>query len=459
MPLMNFRLARPEMVVDINRVAELAYVRPVRRRASPSAPSRDSTRWSARRSSGRALPMLAEACRLIGHLPIRHRGTVGGNLAHADPASELPAVMVALEAEMTVAPAWRPADHRRPSSSSPGCSRPPSGPDELLAEIRVPGLPPRTGGAFVEIARRAGDFALVGVAALVTLDDAGRCSARPARALRRRPHAHPRARRRATRSWASDRTGARSTRPPTGRGGDRSRRRHPRVGGVPEEAGASRRTRRPSSWPPAAPEVRHEASRSARSASPSTASRHELAVEPRRLLVDCLRDDSGAHRHPHRVRARRVRHLHGHGQRRDRAVVPDAGRAGRRRRRSRPSKGSRRTGRCIRCRQAFREAQGLQCGFCTPGMLHDRLRAAARHPAPTEAEIREAISANLCRCTGYQGIVEAVQLAAERHAVPRSRRRAEEDTMATTPRTWIGKDVPRLEDPRCSPAARPTSTT
>lgn len=66
--------------------------------------------------------------------------------------------------------------------------------------------------------------------------------------------------------------------------------------------------------------------------------------------------------------------------------------------------------------EAFREAQGLQCGFCTPGMLmlaHELLR---ENPAPSEQEIREAISANLCRCTGYQGIVEAVRLAAARQA-------------------------------------------
>jgi len=66
--------------------------------------------------------------------------------------------------------------------------------------------------------------------------------------------------------------------------------------------------------------------------------------------------------------------------------------------------------------EAFREAQGLQCGFCTPGMLmiaHELLR---ENPAPSEAEIREAIAANLCRCTGYQGIVDAVRLAAERQA-------------------------------------------
>lgn len=68
--------------------------------------------------------------------------------------------------------------------------------------------------------------------------------------------------------------------------------------------------------------------------------------------------------------------------------------------------------------QAFREAQGLQCGFCTPGMLLLAWELLRDNASPSEAEIRAAISANLCRCTGYQGIVEAVQLAAERHAVP-----------------------------------------
>jgi len=70
--------------------------------------------------------------------------------------------------------------------------------------------------------------------------------------------------------------------------------------------------------------------------------------------------------------------------------------------------------------EAFREAQGLQCGFCTPGMLmlaHELLR---ENPAPSEQDIREAMSANLCRCTGYQGIVEAVRLAAARQAAPAS---------------------------------------
>ena len=68
--------------------------------------------------------------------------------------------------------------------------------------------------------------------------------------------------------------------------------------------------------------------------------------------------------------------------------------------------------------EAFRDAQGLQCGFCTPGMLMLAYELLRDNPSPGEAEIREAISANLCRCTGYQSIVDAVHLASERHAVP-----------------------------------------
>jgi CO/xanthine dehydrogenase FAD-binding subunit len=171
-PLLNFRLARPEVLVDVNRVAELAYVRPLQSGVAIGALTRQHALERAEVIRTK-LPIVAEACRLIGHLPIRHRGTVGGSLAHADPASELPAVMVALEAELTVT--RRGGQRTLPADQFfTGMLTTALAPDELLTEVRVPGLPPRTGGAFIEIARRAGDFALVGIAALVTLDDAGR---------------------------------------------------------------------------------------------------------------------------------------------------------------------------------------------------------------------------------------------------------------------------------------------
>jgi aerobic carbon-monoxide dehydrogenase medium subunit len=173
-PLMNFRLAQPEVLVDVNRVAELAYVRPVDGGLAFGALTRQHAleRSSAVRAQ---LPIVAEACHLIGHLPIRHRGTVGGSLAHADPASELPAVMVALEAEMTLS---RKGSRRTVVADQffTGIFSTALEAEELLTDIRVPGLPPRTGSAFVEIARRAGDFAIVGAAALMTLDGNGRVS-------------------------------------------------------------------------------------------------------------------------------------------------------------------------------------------------------------------------------------------------------------------------------------------
>jgi len=172
-PLLNFRLAHPEALIDINRIPDLAYVRADDGGVAIGALTRQHAveRSDAVRTS---VPIVAEACRLIGHLPIRHRGTIGGNLAHADPASELPAVMLALEAQLTVASAkgtrTLPADRFFVGPLSTALQT-----GEMLTEIRLPGLPPRTGGAFVEMARRAGDYALVGVAALVTLDGSGRC--------------------------------------------------------------------------------------------------------------------------------------------------------------------------------------------------------------------------------------------------------------------------------------------
>ena len=173
-PLMNFRLAQPEVVVDINRLADLAYVRADDGGLVIGALTRQHA--LERDAAVRArLPILTEACHLIGHLPIRHRGTVGGNLAHADPASELPAVMVALGAEMVaVSRRGRRSIAAEQFFTGPLTTALQS--EELLAEIRVPGMPARSGGAFVEMSRRAGDYALVGVAALVTLDPSGRCA-------------------------------------------------------------------------------------------------------------------------------------------------------------------------------------------------------------------------------------------------------------------------------------------
>jgi CO/xanthine dehydrogenase FAD-binding subunit len=174
-PAMNFRLAAPKALVDLNDVTALAGITRV---ASGGIRLGAMTRHRTVEVSPlvtAAAPLLAEAMPSIAHPQIRNRGTVGGSLAHADPAAELPAVMVALGATFVL-------------TSSIGERRLPAGdfftglfatalePAELLTAIEIPAPPPASGSAFVEMARRHGDYALVGVAAAVMLDPSGACA-------------------------------------------------------------------------------------------------------------------------------------------------------------------------------------------------------------------------------------------------------------------------------------------
>ena len=175
-PAMNFRLAQPSVLVDLNRIPDLAYIRPgddgglligamTRQRAVERSP------LVAERA-----PLLHETMPHIAHPPIRNRGTVGGSLAHADPAAELPAVMLALDARFRL----RSTKGERWVSVRDfyvGMFMTAKEPEELLVEIALPPMPLGSGWAFREVSRRHGDYALVGVAALVTLDGLGRCQA------------------------------------------------------------------------------------------------------------------------------------------------------------------------------------------------------------------------------------------------------------------------------------------
>ena len=164
-PLLNFRLSSPAALVDINRIAALSYIRHESGRLCIGALTRQRMiEFSA--LVREHLPLLHEATTLVGHLPIRTRGTLGGSLAHADPAAEYPAVAAAMEAELIV---QGPQGQRtlRPEEFFVGYLTTALAPDEVLTEVRFP-IPPPTGGwAFAEFARRHGDFALVGIAALL----------------------------------------------------------------------------------------------------------------------------------------------------------------------------------------------------------------------------------------------------------------------------------------------------
>jgi aerobic carbon-monoxide dehydrogenase medium subunit len=172
MPMLNFRLARPAALVDVNRIPGLAYVREDDGTLALGA----MTRQRAIEFSpvvARRLPLLVEATRWVGHLPIRSRGTIGGSLAHADPSAEYPAVLTALDGEV-VAQGPRGRRTLKPSDLFETYLTTSLAPDEVLVEVRLPAAPAGAGHAFEEFARRHGDFAIVGIAAML-VRDGGRC--------------------------------------------------------------------------------------------------------------------------------------------------------------------------------------------------------------------------------------------------------------------------------------------
>ncbi|WP_038037693.1 FAD binding domain-containing protein [Thermorudis peleae] len=171
-PMMNFRLAQPRVLIDLNRVAALSFVNDANGVLVLGAMLRQAAAERDHRLSA-AVPLLADALPLVGHETIRHRGTIGGTLAHADPAAEIPAVALALGAELVV----RSTRGERVISADQfflGPLMTALEPDEMLIAVRIPRMPPHTGTAFLELSRRHGDFAIVGVAAQVTLDESER---------------------------------------------------------------------------------------------------------------------------------------------------------------------------------------------------------------------------------------------------------------------------------------------
>jgi len=174
-PAMNFRLAQPAALVDLNGLDALAGIAETGGGIRLGAMTRHRAVERSPLVASRA-PLLAETMPYVAHPQIRNRGTVGGSLAHADPAAELPAVMVASSARFLLrsrsAERWVDA-----GAFFTGLFATALEPGELVAAIEVPAMPPRTGWAFEEMSRRHGDYALVGVACLVTLDPRGRCAA------------------------------------------------------------------------------------------------------------------------------------------------------------------------------------------------------------------------------------------------------------------------------------------
>jgi len=172
-PAMNFRVVQPSVLIDLNRISDMSYIREDRNVIRVGAMSRER-HLEFDTSIEKHTPLLHEAVPFIAHPQIRNRGTIGGSIVNADPAAELPVLMTALNARLKAknltAERWLNAKDFFAGMFTTALT-----PDEILVEIELPFMPPNTGWAFTEVAPRSGDYALMGVAAIVALDKNGKC--------------------------------------------------------------------------------------------------------------------------------------------------------------------------------------------------------------------------------------------------------------------------------------------
>ena len=172
-PMMNFRLAAPKAVIDLNRITELAFVAEESDIVRIGAMTRQR-RLETDPTVAAKLPLLREALRWVGHLPTRSRGTIGGSIAHADPSAEIPMVLQALEGEIVARglQGQRRVAARDLFRSALTTSLSPL---EIITEVRFPAMPAQADHAIQEFARRKGDFAIAAIA-VALVRDGERCS-------------------------------------------------------------------------------------------------------------------------------------------------------------------------------------------------------------------------------------------------------------------------------------------
>jgi carbon-monoxide dehydrogenase medium subunit len=175
-PMLNFRLLRPAILVDINRIPDLGFVHEDRDVIRVGALTRHH-QLETSPVIARHLPVLSEAMTHVAHLAIRNRGTIGGSLAHADPAAELPMMAMLLDAELKIVSAKGPRTVAARDFFREALSVDLAG-DEIMTEIVLPKLTPGAGWGFAEVSRRSGDFALAAVAATLTLEGGAIAQAR-----------------------------------------------------------------------------------------------------------------------------------------------------------------------------------------------------------------------------------------------------------------------------------------
>lgn len=172
--LMKFRLASPKSLIDINGIKDLGYIREDAGAIAVGALTRHDQLENNQLIRDKA-PILCDAASVIADQQIRNRGTIGGSLAHADPTADLPPAMVAVNASI-VAIGPKGSRSIRCSDFFQDYFTTTLSPDEIIREVRVPIPPPGSGSGYLKLSRRHGDFAIVGAAALVSLDKNGNCT-------------------------------------------------------------------------------------------------------------------------------------------------------------------------------------------------------------------------------------------------------------------------------------------
>lgn len=434
-PLLALRLARPSALVDIDRAGGMDHV------AVDAHTVRVGALVRHRRVAGdsllhESLPLLAEAARLVGHNAIRNRGTLGGSLAHADPAAELPAAAMALDATV-IARSVRGRRRVPAAELFLGFLTTALAPDEVLEEVEFP-VPARgTGWAFEEFSRRHGDFAVAAVAVTLTTDQGSTVTdarvvlagvdsipvrAHDAEAVLRGVRADGAA-------WEDvAEAAARPLSPPEDLHGTSAYRRHlirvllrRALATAAERAAGGVVRSETTAGRPAAPSLTSGGAAlpptAATGAGPRTIEldvngRHYISeVEPRSTLAALLREGlglTGTHvACEHGVCGACTVLLDGTSvrsclvlamQARGRAVTTIEGLG------TPESMHPLQRG-CL-------ESHSFQCGFCTPGFLMSASELLEERPFPTEREVRSALSGHICRCTGYQSIVAGVLAAA-----------------------------------------------
>ena len=408
-PMMKLRLATPEHLVDLHGIAGL---KGVRRDGSTIVIGAMTTQHELLASEviAKSLPILHETALVIADPQVRYRGTIGGNVANGDPGNDMPALMMTLGASYTLeGPAARARSRRRDFYQ--GAYFTALEPGEILTAISIPAPAAGHGYAYEKLKRKVGDYATAAAAVVLTMSGGkvATCAIGLTN-LSETPLLADGCGERRDRHWPrrsdAEKGGGRGREDHVAGGGwarpcriPQTRRRHHGDAGAETRRGTCR--------------LREEGTMAKTHVTMKVnGAEVEGLVEPRTLLVHFIRENlqlTGTHigcETTHcgactididgmSVKSCTMFAVQAQGS--EITTIEGVANA---------------DGTLSALQEGFRMMHGLQCGFCTPGMILRAQRLLQENPAPSEEEIRMGISGNICRCTGYQNIVKAIQYAA-----------------------------------------------